>query len=66
VLKCAVAEPVPTPFEHIVPGTVLLFLRKTEDIIGAEVLNGRVRDGIGCCHFARDTGNYMFKQKVLE
>ena len=31
--------------------------------IGAEVLNCRVRDGNGCTHFARDTGNIVFKYK---
>ena len=29
-------------------------------IIGAEMLNGRVRDGIGCSHFARTTKIILF------
>ena len=44
----------PNKKEHCFGG-VLLFLSRSLDIIGAEVLNCRVRNGIGCCHFARTT-----------
>lgn len=54
------AEPVPLHFlEFRVPGTDLLLHGCAT--IGAEVLNYRVRKGIGCFHFARSTGYSTLK-----
>lgn len=46
--------------EITIPGTVLLSPRQVGDTIGADRLNDRVRNGIGCGPIARDTGNCNF------
>src|SRR3990167_6416853 len=48
-----------TAFQNIILGTDLLLPLKAT--IRPEVLNYRVRDGIGCVHFARDTRNNILK-----
>ena len=51
-------------FQYKVPGTDLLLQAIVPTTIGAERLNGRVRDGNGCGPLANDTGNSIFKLSV--